>query len=558
MNKGIRLPVRSAPEANESFIGYCLRLAKVNGRLHLKELNKVLGLSFSKYQFCVGHNKFDAYLEKLAPMLLRNADDLREHFFEYQNLELVDSKKRMIQSLACSRPKICVHCLSEGKGLQADWLYLHNTHCDIHQVALMDECPECGEPLDWKTSLMNGCDSCGVSWSECSLPHSSTPVYQKVLDDALKHDNQPLLDAFYAVFAVTLRPNDFIINRQTSLDMPNKESHQRHLQAYALIHSPLYARQWAKEYEKAGHLTPFLHGKPLLHFIKQTSESFDYPVEINHRYSHTRDENESAIRLYRSKLAERIPLSRHVGLLEAATFLGIDVQGLGRLLDQHIVLPIHESYFLTDTLFDLESLIEVDLAVWGKSKQPQNNAADPPHVPVMDLFPALEAFCLSPATLLAICLKEPEVPFYSAGGTHWYELSVNKTEFFEWLEDIYLQYMPDEISVDDFRRMTGTDEKQCRELVRNTSLSFKPWVKSDVISDKSLIDFFESFSILGRYLQLYGLECEETLAALSEVGIEPEYEPRKGCSGAVYSARVLNLKNFHVFFEQLETKRKVA
>lgn len=558
MNKGIRLPVRPAPVTNESFIGYCLRLAKVNGRLHINELNKALGLSFSKYQFCVGHGKFDAYLEKLAPMLLRDTDDLVEHFFEYQNLELVDSKKRMIQSLTCSKPKICVHCLSEGKGLQADWLYLHNTHCDIHQVALMDVCPECGEPFDWKTSLMNGCDSCEESWSECSLPHSSTPVYQKILDDALKQDNQSLLDAFYAVFAVTLRPNDFIINRQTRLDMPNKESHQRHLQAYALIHSPLYARQWAKEYEKAGHLTPFLHGNPLLHFIKQTSELFGYPVEINHRYSHTRDENESAIRPYRNKVAERIPLSRHVGLLEAATFLGIDAQGLGRLLDQHIVLPIHESYFLTDTLFDLESLIEVDLKVWGKSKQPQNKATKPPLVPVMDLFPALEAFCLSPATLLAICLKEPEIPFYSVGGTHWYELSVNKTEFFEWLEDIYLQHIPDEISVADFKKMTGTDEKQCRELVRSTSLSFKPWVKSDVISDKTLIEFFESFSILGRFLKLYEMDGERTMSALYMHDIEPFYEPRKGESGAVYNAESLNLRNFHVLRAHLETKQKVA
>ncbi len=558
MNKGIRFPVRPAPEANESFIGYCLRLAKVNGRSHIRELNKVLDLNFSKYQFCVGNKKYKAFLEQLAPMLLKDADTLHEHFWEYQGLELVDSNQRMVQSLSCSKPKVCIHCLNEGKSLQADWLYIHNTHCDVHQVSLMDQCPECGEPFDWTTSLMDGCDSCGVSWDECLLPRSKMPVYQMLLDDALQQENKPFLDAFYAVFAVTLRPNDFIINRQARLDLANEETHQRHLQAYALINSPFCARQWAKEYEKAGHLTPFLHGVPLLHFIKQARKSFGFAVEINHRYSHERVESESAIRPYRKKLAEQVPLSRHVGLFEAATFLGIDAQGFGNLLEQHIVIPIHTSYFLTDTLFDLESLIEIDLIVWGKSKHAQGNVIESDLVPVVDLFPTLEAFCLSPAKLLAICLKEPTIPFYSAGGTHWYELKVIKSEFLLWLEDIYLQYIPDEIPVADFRRMSGIDEKQCKELVKSTSLSFKRWVRTDVISSRSLSSFLKSYTLLGRLMKMYDLDGSQVLAWLEAEKIETAYPSKYGAFSSVYPKAGFNMQKFHELFEKNLIFSKVA
>ena len=68
----------------------------------------------------------------------------------------------------------------QGYIMSHDSLLAHHTHCEKHQIELVDTCPVCKEPLLWVSDVFEGCSCWQIRWRELEGLSSQIPVYQKV------------------------------------------------------------------------------------------------------------------------------------------------------------------------------------------------------------------------------------------------------------------------------------------------------------------------------------------------------------------------------------------
>jgi hypothetical protein len=150
-----KLPVRPFPVQGEGVNWYLLRLATSNGldgigyrlvsgkRPTEKEVNALLGRS-------------DREFWKNHP----------EHciWFGYK------SKRNIIWNT--QNRKLCPECLREKRYGYVDWELNCITTCSIHGIKLIDTCPQCHNPIGWKSPELTHCE-CGYNLSAANAEQST-------------------------------------------------------------------------------------------------------------------------------------------------------------------------------------------------------------------------------------------------------------------------------------------------------------------------------------------------------------------------------------------------
>jgi len=169
-----RLLRTSKPKADESFMGYIIRLTERNGYespswiLEMAELN--CGASSPSCSFSFGASERFNLLAKLTDT---NISELLSITYPLANVEhdycLFFDNIIPRYCLRLGRPKICPECLLESSYCRRIWDLSIVTTCLKHKCLLLDECANCESFISWSRNHVSIC-SCEFDWRK------STPI----------------------------------------------------------------------------------------------------------------------------------------------------------------------------------------------------------------------------------------------------------------------------------------------------------------------------------------------------------------------------------------------
>lgn len=161
----MQAPLARSDEAycDESVLGYALRMAEANRVNGLAGTARLLGCGSivrggSSHAAAIArlYGASPGRLLSLAPHQLRRDGAL--------HVSLLGCELSRPWLLRSQRPQVCPRCLAEYGYARVDWELMFMTHCRLHWIRLLDQCPGCREALHWRRKTLKRC-SCGTDLS---------------------------------------------------------------------------------------------------------------------------------------------------------------------------------------------------------------------------------------------------------------------------------------------------------------------------------------------------------------------------------------------------------
>ena len=152
-----RLVVRTAPMPGEHVLGYLLRLAEINdykGPHWLPGFNQSKGKDIKRKAGGV-NRAASSELEELTGVV-----GLQEALGGWRTpgrCSIGRGVSLPVQQVQLGWRKICPSCLEEARFLRAAWDLTHWVACPIHGRFMLQECPECRQPLGWREAKLDHC-----------------------------------------------------------------------------------------------------------------------------------------------------------------------------------------------------------------------------------------------------------------------------------------------------------------------------------------------------------------------------------------------------------------
>ena len=242
--------VRPYPKENESLTGYLLRLAWLNGIVHLERLLTLIGLPRNMSNNAVHWNeeKAQCVLEALAPWLKR----AQQQVFPYTEMQMSMPRRfeqyRLVQDLHLSHQRLCLQCLNEQGTLDWRWSLAPVAHCAEHHCLLLDACPSCKAQFKLHSSLLTQCPNCEYEWaSHIDSIETLTPLEVSICQALTQPEllNTRDLEALIITIACLARPYDSMIERRYRLPAMMDYSHLV-AHAYNILQFPTQQDAWAK------------------------------------------------------------------------------------------------------------------------------------------------------------------------------------------------------------------------------------------------------------------------------------------------------------------------
>ncbi|MDN3653431.1 TniQ family protein [Thalassotalea ponticola] len=229
-------PIRPRPQAGESVQGYVLRIAACNGFFDSKIIFQMLDLNPSETVYDVKRDRFPQFASRLAVALQLAPEDLKNHFDTTHALDKNDST--CVVKISSKKLKLCSVCIDEKDGyVKHEWQHGHITHCNEHQVMLIDSCPSCHHQLEWNSDVFAGCFRCGLRWSDYSPLPEDIPSYQRAWLQCLPLEKEAYLDALYQAGTIVLSPSRFNVTPIARWDKTVEESVNVFSKAFSLLRS---------------------------------------------------------------------------------------------------------------------------------------------------------------------------------------------------------------------------------------------------------------------------------------------------------------------------------
>ncbi|WP_292950258.1 MULTISPECIES: TniQ family protein [unclassified Neptuniibacter] len=362
MNK---LGVRPYSEPNESLLGYCVRLSKRNGLSGLRMLYDLIGVpNIGKNKSRSELDRSEVILEKLAPILGRDLSVLREAFSAQSPVWVYD-EKRLIQDIRIEHPRICPNCIIEKGFVDWRWGLAHLSTCPEHQVLLLDACPSCNKPLDWHSSLLQGCHKCGATWEGMDISKRPiTSLEEKAWVHATDNPSnyKDLLTDICAAIVVAGRPYDSYHDRRNHAPTISEYSSVVSL-AYKILTDTWTQEAWIGSCKAERDVCLPLGDKvtyaPVLSLEKhaRTFKVTDIYGSSGGSDSTTFEENAEFVKQSRFNV---IPASSDTDLLryqvsssQLTKMLGLPNGCIQQMVDDGVIKPCNSTNVLRDQLFDM-------------------------------------------------------------------------------------------------------------------------------------------------------------------------------------------------------------
>lgn len=162
------------PFADESFIGYLLRLADLNEFESIFWLFELADLKIVKdenFNLFFDDRQNLARLARITDVPIPRLQTLLYEFDRPGNVHpsLLESKVNLCGNLLSRRfirrekPRLCPACLRKANYLRRIWELAPATACPVHKCLLLDRCPSCQKTLSWQRKSISVC-SCGCDW----------------------------------------------------------------------------------------------------------------------------------------------------------------------------------------------------------------------------------------------------------------------------------------------------------------------------------------------------------------------------------------------------------
>ncbi len=240
-------PVRPRPQHGESLKGYALRIAYCMGYQTLKELHHVIGVRYSDGAYESSSKAYKPFLNQLAKYLMMDAQELYLHF-DCLDDSVVDHA-RAIKDIRNPRPKVCPECVKSDHGHIMTWknMQSHHTHCEKHNVELVDICPACNEPLLWISDVFEGCSCWRANWEDMDTVTSVIPLYQQVTAKLSALERKAYLSALYENVVMALRPYDVIEHSFRKMPLVKSSLSNVFEQAYSLMVDSKYRKRFVEQ-----------------------------------------------------------------------------------------------------------------------------------------------------------------------------------------------------------------------------------------------------------------------------------------------------------------------
>ncbi|TLU71544.1 TniQ family protein [Lichenicoccus roseus] len=203
-SRPLRLPLRCAPETDESLTGYILRLALRNHQLKSASFAAAAGVRQLPILYPTAEQ-----IDRLAVMA-----DVPGDVLSSMGAERIRSSTRKkdarLRGFAIPRDwlsiqrRACPICLEESPYHRTVWDIAHVRVCARHSCKLIASCPDCGQRFGWGNSDLRRC-SCGTDISRWKSP-SGDPAAARWIGGAFFRNGSPppkLLDGVQLVPAVT-------------------------------------------------------------------------------------------------------------------------------------------------------------------------------------------------------------------------------------------------------------------------------------------------------------------------------------------------------------------
>lgn len=177
-NKGSKLVVSPAPYADESFIGYLIRLTDLNHYDASTWILQLANLGDRLYKVSIAfNNQLDltslANLvgvgeKRLSALLFQPIKPDRPKFGNYSVFE--QSVPRLV--IKSQSHKVCPRCLTEYGYIRKIWDLVPVTVCPLHKCLLLDQCHNCGGRLRFSRNRVSVC-RCEYDWSKAPITNVS-------------------------------------------------------------------------------------------------------------------------------------------------------------------------------------------------------------------------------------------------------------------------------------------------------------------------------------------------------------------------------------------------
>jgi TniQ protein len=169
VDEGLTLRCLDQPKADESFFGYLVRLAELNGYdngLWLLQLTRATNSNYAMQSRAADFLK-RLRLSSLSHMIAVPLEELQRLASRYA--EHTNARRKLLHWLdiapyALGRyAKICPDCLRESPHSRTVWDVPFVTGCLKHQRVLIDRCPQCGAGIRRLRAFVADCQ-CGMDW----------------------------------------------------------------------------------------------------------------------------------------------------------------------------------------------------------------------------------------------------------------------------------------------------------------------------------------------------------------------------------------------------------
>lgn len=178
INSDIKLLLKPRPFVSESWAGYQLRLAEVNGYSS--------GLWIAKCFF--GNSRITIHTSehtRVALILGLQQDEMNRLAYAYYGLQTSSYIRYFGQKLHLSHVKIhslalCPYCLREKAVTNGFWDLKFAVACPLHSCRLVDSCQQCGELISWNRSKVCECPKCKFDYRN-SLTEKASPEVMNIV-----------------------------------------------------------------------------------------------------------------------------------------------------------------------------------------------------------------------------------------------------------------------------------------------------------------------------------------------------------------------------------------
>lgn len=184
--------VRPKPKEDESLESYISRLVTANGysslRMFLRtigelsdfesldEVNSLKALSsLNLYHSQVSSQRRIVVIKTIAKLADTTFSEIYDICLARSSVNFSHGKSGLFrkgvvvpreQLLPFGSVRICPECIAESMYIRQLWHFQAYTTCHIHRVKLINQCQECGSPIDIYSELNNACKVCGSKFSK--------------------------------------------------------------------------------------------------------------------------------------------------------------------------------------------------------------------------------------------------------------------------------------------------------------------------------------------------------------------------------------------------------